>query len=137
MAQQKLPAWFAGKADITGGTEVIRVTDDPGLIEAEADIAPGSWKLFPDTAAGKAAAEKYAGVKSSGIQPGNPVTGAVTAAAGTVGGSFLSFADNLTARSLWLRIVKVTIGMALILTGINRLTGAASVLDKLPKVIPV
>lgn len=102
--------WFVNK--ITGN--VVHVTN---VVEGDALKASGVWNWYSSQSAAQA---------SSAKSPGNEAVGG----AESVGGSFLQFLDNLTSRALWVRIAKVTIGMVMVLTGINKLTGASNVIDK-------
>jgi hypothetical protein len=116
------PAWFGGKADLTGGSQVVLVNDNADLLSAEASLLPGTWKLFPDTAAGEAAAEAFAGVKSSGIQPGNPIEGAASAVTKIPGIAAIgNFFGDLTSGAMWVRIGKIAVGIILILMGVDQL----------------
>jgi hypothetical protein len=126
----QFPTWFAGKADVTGGTVVALVNDDAELIAHEAEVAPGHWKLFPDTAAGQAAANAYVGSsdpKGDSTTPGDPVTGAISSLTGVnaIGGFF----SDLGQRNTWLRVGKVAIGLVLIIVGLVQITHAQKVIS--------
>jgi hypothetical protein len=126
------PAWFAGKADITGGTVVALVNNDAELIAHEAEVSPGKWKLFPGTKAGQAAANAYVGSKNpdaAATTPGNPVTGAANSLKNALGSA--SPLAPLFQASIWLRAVQVIIGLALIAVGLARITGAQNQVSQL------
>jgi hypothetical protein len=136
-----LPAWFAGKANLTGGTVVALVSNDVELLAHEAEVTPGHWELFPATAAGQAAANAYVGsgnAKGAATTPGNPVN-AVGAAAGAAvkavtGGSVFGvhFAAG-ALRAMVVRTVKVILGLAMVIVGVMHLTGTSQALTKVAK----
>jgi len=127
-----LPAWFAGVADITGGTVVALVSNDVELLAHEAEVAPGHWQLFPPTDAGQAAANAYVGSpdpKGKATTPGNPITGAIGKAVPGVSGFF----GALTQASTWERVGQVLLGLILIAIGLARMTSALPAATKIAK----
>ena len=127
-ATSQFPAWFAGKPFLTGGNFVIEVKSQAGLLAAEFQSAPGSWKLFPYTAAGEAAAAAWAGVADpgaggspgEGVQAPEAAASVISTTAGLVGkaGKFL---DDLTSSAFWIRIAEVVAGLVLLAIGANHL----------------
>jgi hypothetical protein len=122
------PAYFAGVADLTGGTEVVRVNDNADLLEAEVEVSPGHWKLFPFTAKTEAkqlaAANKYVGSPAKakpGVQPGNPVTGAISTFApglGSLIAEVTKFLEDLAEGSLWVSLSWILLGAAMLGMGV-------------------
>jgi hypothetical protein len=118
------PVWFAGKADLTGGTVVALVNNDVELIAHEAEVAPGHWQLFPDTAAGQAAANAFVGSKNpkaAATTPGNPVTGAISSFVPGAGGLIAEVTTGLKDlgdASTWASLGWLVLGAILLIIGI-------------------
>jgi hypothetical protein len=140
------PVYFAGVADVTGGTEVVQVGNQADLLLVEAEISPGKWKLFPfksgnqaSANAAEAAAEAWAKAPA-GVQPGNPATGVAKAATGAVG-SILGLPQLSHTRDLVVRAMKVIVGAVLLLIGLAELSGvsreALPVIGAAAKAVPV
>lgn len=118
IAGTTFPQWgvtnSTGNLTSTGDTLVEVKTQ----AEKQAEINKGVLVWFSS----KAAAQSFVSSELSPLNGNVPGVG--------IGGSFLHFLDNLTSRALWVRIAKVTIGVVMILTGINKLTGASNAIDK-------
>jgi hypothetical protein len=133
MAQ--FPVWFAWKSPIGKGASV--VTDQSGLIEAEFNAAPAQWKLFPFTSATKAAQQKAAEVWAGVTAPGTSNSVNPKVAAQQVS-TVLGLPTFTNTRNFVVRTVKVLVGMALIVIGINALLKSEGIdVPKLPPVVPV
>jgi hypothetical protein len=71
--------------------------------------------------------------------PGGAAKAAANAIPGLGSGiqSVTDFLKGLTAANLWIRVAKVAVGGALVLIGLAHITGADSIVRKLPVPIPI
>ena len=95
--------------------------------QAEAKAHPASWEdLTKLTAEGIATwnAQSPSQTGQTAIAGGTAAKGA----ASSIGGGFLQFLDNLTQRALWVRVVKVILGVTMVLVGVGHITGASKAL---------
>jgi hypothetical protein len=73
-------------------------------------------------------------LQSAGSLDATAVKATSSLAPPSIGAGFLQFLDNLTSRALWVRVVKVILGVTMVLVGVGHLTGASSALTKTAKV---
>lgn len=70
------------------------------------------------------------------IGGGGQLAGAGLASLGVFHTGILSFLSNLSQRDFWVRVAKVVIGGAMVITGLAQMSGAGKIASNL-KVIPV
>lgn len=149
--------WFAfqglnsGKAvDLAGTQEKQAVIEGfhGYATEAEAEANPNAVNLLTRGFADLWITDYSAAVKE-GAQPGgpnadilNPVTAAkaaVTGAANSIPGlaQVGQFFATLTQKNLWVSVLKVTVGGALLIIGLAHMTGAGNVVAVAARKVPV
>jgi hypothetical protein len=134
MASQ-FPAWLGWKADLTGAKGVTKVSSQDELIAAEFQATPGSWKLFPFTAAGEAAASAYAGVPNPGAGGTAGEGVAVVGAAESAATAVPDFLSRLTDATTWIRVAEVAAGLLLIAIGLAEITKAVPIATTIAKAV--
>lgn len=122
--------WWVVYPDVgaTGSAALARVV-------RSATKPAGAIQSYPTQAAAKAEAAKFNG--ALGLSP-NPIQAVIQGATGNTTASGVGqnpltavgqFFSTLGQRATWVRIAKVAIGAIMIITGLNKLTGASSKIE--------